>query len=203
MHTNLDVMNSPARRERIFKLLKRFDKKLVKFYLDEGPYELRKKLDIKEDDLWKMVFDYLLYEKNIVKTCVKQNAEYIHEMFADKGPEMIRKSFRLMENEYEDQWEYVMDYIGISRGSVYEYVSNNVSDLRSLIYHGKATKIREMLLLNKAKYDKVWEDILDLLLESVSTDAYTYSMFEQGIRMFSNLYNNGREHRSIRSLSSK
>ncbi len=190
-------MDHPIRKDRIFKLLKRFDKKLINFYLDNGPYELRKKLDIKEDDLWKTVFDYLLYEKNIVKVCVKQNAEYIHEMFAEKGPEMIRKSFRLMENEYSDQWEYVMDYIGVSRGAIYEYVSNNMSDFRSLVYHGKSSKIREMLLLDRAKYDKVWEDILDMLLESVSTDAYTYSMFEHGIRMFSNLYNNGREHRSI------
>lgn len=192
-------MDSRVRKDRIFKLLKRFDKKLVDFYLDKGPYELRKKLDIKEDDLWKMVFDYLLYEKRIVRVCVKQNAEYIHEMFADKGPETIRKSFRLTEDEYDEEWEYIMDYIGISRGAIYEYASNNLSDFRSLIYHGKPSKIRGVLGIDKPKYDKVWEDILDLLLESVSTDAYTYSMFEQGIRMFSSLYNNGRVHRSLRT----
>lgn len=195
-------MHSRSQKNRIYKLLKNYNDKLVDNYINEGPSELRKKLKIESDDVWEIVFDYLVFEKDIVKICVKKNITYIHDIFAEKGPEFLRSSFQIESVKYEDVWEYIMDYIGISRGALYEYVANNLSDLKGLIYYGKSSKIRENLCIDKYKYNRVWEEVLDMLLESVSTDAYTYSMYEQGLRMFTRMYHSGRKHRSLKKSES-
>lgn len=194
-------MESRIQKNRIISLIEKFDKKILKFYLENGPRELKKKLDIGNEEVWQIVFDHLMFEKEAVKVCIKRNPDYIKEIFINKGPEFLRNSFNIMDSKYDDVWEYVMDFIGVSHGAIYEHVSKDSLRLKSLIRNGKAGKIRELLYLNKRKYNKVWEEILDLLLECISFDNFTYNQFEQGLRFFTNLYNNGRKHRGLRSFN--
>ncbi len=194
-------MESRIQKNRIISLIEKFDKKILQFYLENGPRELKKKLDIGNEEVWQIVFDYLMFEKEAVKVCVKKNADYIKEIFVNKGPEFLRNSFNIMDSKYDDVWEYVMDFIGVSHGAIYEFVNKDSLRLKSLIRNGKAGEIREILYLNKRKYNKVWEEILDLLLECISFDNFTYNQFEQGLRFFTNLYNNGRKHRGLRSFN--
>jgi len=194
-------MDSRIKRNRIIAMLERYDKKLLKYYLDNGPYELKKKLDIGNEEVWSIVFDYLMYEKDAVRICIKKNTEFIRDLFAQKGPAFIRKSFCIESSKYDDIWEFVVDYIGISHGALFEYVNKESFNYKSMIRNGKATKIRNSLCLQKKKYNNVWEEILDLLLECISFSNFTHNQFEQGIRFFTNLYNNGRKHRSLRSFN--
>lgn len=193
-------MDSRIQKTRIIKLIEKFDKKLLKFYLENGPIELKKKLDIGSDEVWQIVFEYLMYEKEAVKVCVKKNTEYIKQIFINKGPEFLRNSFNITDSKYDDVWEFVMDFIGISHGAIFEYVNKDSIKFKSLIRNGKAGKIRDCLYLTRKKYNKVWEEILDLLLECISFDNFTHAQFEQGIRFFTNLYNNGRQHRSLKNF---
>jgi len=194
-------MSSPIRRNRIINMLEKYDKKLLQFYLNRGPAKLKKRLAIKDNDTWRIVFDYLVFEKNAVKVCTKKNANYIHSVFAEKGPNHIKKAFYLDHIKYESTFEEVMDFIGIAKGAIYEYVRNNSHHFKDLIRNGKTEGIRTELGLNKLKYDGVWEEILDILLESVSFDNFTHSMFEQGLRFFTNMYNTGRTHRSVKKIN--
>lgn len=182
-------------------MLEKYDKKLLKLYLNEGPASLKKRLEIKDNDLWKIVFDFLVFEKNAVKICTKKNANYIHSIFADKGPNHIKKAFYLDDSKYESVFEEVIDFIGIARGAIYEYVRNNSYYFQDLIRNGKAEQIRTELGLSKLKYNGVWEEVLDILLECVSFENFTYSMFEQGLRFFTNMYNTGRTHRSVKKTN--
>jgi hypothetical protein len=191
-------MDSRLKKKRIIKILERYQAKLINFYLVNGPSKLRTKLDIQDDDIWEIIFDYLVCEKDVIKLCVRNNPEYIHDVFSEQGPKELRENFAINDRKYDIEWEYVMDYIGVSRGALYDYVNNNIGEFRALIYKGKTGKIRELLCINKEKYDYVWENILDILLGAVSTQMFTYSMFEQGLHIFSNLYNQGRKHRSLK-----
>ncbi|MFC1810565.1 hypothetical protein ACFLZH_03635 [Patescibacteria group bacterium] len=190
-------MDSRIKKNRIIKMIEKYDKKILKYYLDNGPYELKKKLDVGNEEIWKIIFDYLVYEKDAVKICVKKNSEYVRDIFINKGPKALRKSFYLDSPEYDDIWQYIMDYIGIASGAIYVYVNKNASYYQNLIRNGKASQIRKSLELQKPKYDSVWEDILDILLECISFTNFTHCQFEQGIRFFTNLYNSGRKHRSL------
>jgi hypothetical protein len=192
------IMESRLQKQKIYKILNGYGSKLLNLYIEKGPSELREKLGIQSDDVWKIVFHYLVREKEAVKHCVRMHSEYIHELFAEKGPNMIRKVFEITEEIFDDEWEYVMDYVGISRGALYEYVSENKEKFRDLIYNGRSSKIRETLCIDKEKYNRTWETILDMLLECVATDVYTYNMYEQGISMFTRFYNEGRKHRPIK-----
>lgn len=180
-------------------MLEKYDEKLLKFYLNEGPAKLKKRLEIRDDELWRIVFDYLIFEKNAVNVCTKKNTNYIHSIFAEKGPNHIKKAFYLDNSKYESTFEEILDFIGIARGAIYEYVRNNSHYFQDLIRNGKAERIRIELGLEKLKYDGVWEEVLDILLECVSFKNFTYSMFEQGLRFFTNMYNTGRTHRSVKN----
>lgn len=194
-------MDSRLLKYRLFAILDRFESKLLNFYLKKGPLALRDKLDLKcNDKLWKVVFDYLVFEKEAVKFCTRKYPDYTYSLFCEKGPDFLRKSFLIEDKEYNDAWEYVLDYIGISRGALYEYVNNNKNQFKEFIYKGNATKIRDELGLTRKKYDRVWEEILDLLLECVTLENMNISMYEHGLKLFSNLYNVGRVHRSIRNF---
>lgn len=194
-------MESRIKKTRIISLIEKYDKKILQFYLKNGPIELKKKLDIGDEEVWQIVFDYLMFEKEAVKVCVKKNSDYINKIFVNKGPVFLRNSFNIADSKYNDVWEFVMDFIGISHGAIYEYVNKDSLKFKSLIRNGKAGKIRKILYLNKRKYNKVWEEILDLLLECISFDNFTYNQFEQGLRFFTNLYNNGRQHRSLKNFN--
>jgi len=194
-------MDSRLLKVRLFGILDKFEDKLLNFYLQNGPLALRQKLNLNEDDnMWKVVFDYLVYEKEAVKFCTRNFPDYTYSLFCENGPNFLRKSFLIEDKEYNDAWEYVLDYIGISKGALYEYVNNNKNYFKDLIYSGKTTQIRDELGLTRKKYDKVWEEILDLLLDCVSLENMNISMYEHGLKLFSNLYNVGRTHRSLRNF---
>lgn len=195
------LMDSRLLKFRLFALMDKFEDKLIHFYMLKGPSALRDKLGLNNDDkLWKVVFDYLVFEKEAVKFCTRKFPDYTYSLFCEKGPEFVRKGFLIEDKEYDDAWEYVLDYVGISKGALYEFVNNNKNYFKELIYNGRASQIREELGLTRKKYDKAWEEILDILLECVSFDNMNISMFEHGLKLFSNLYNVGRTHRSLKNF---
>ncbi|MBD3156417.1 hypothetical protein GF369_01180 [Candidatus Peregrinibacteria bacterium] len=196
-------MHSRHKRNKVYSMLHRYDDKLISHYLEHGPEGLRTTLGITSDRLWDVIFDYLVFEKEVVKYCTRNNSAYIHSLFAEHGPRAIRSAFQLNGDKYEDIWEYVMDYIGISRGALYEYVSEKSSLYREHIYRGECLSLRKDLAIEKDKYEHVWGEVLDLLLNAVSTDAFTHSAFEHGLHLFSTLYNRGRKQRSLRTWQHK
>lgn len=190
-------MESRQRKTRILSMLEKYDKKLLRFYLNNGPIELKKRLDIGSEEVWRIVFDYLMFEKNAIQVCIGNNPNYIYDIFANKGPEFLRKAFKLENCRYDEIWQYVVDYIGISRGALFSYVNKESSTYKNLILNGKTTEIRKKLQIDFKKYDKIWEEVLDILLECISFHNFTFSQFEQGLRFFTNMYNSGRKHRSL------
>lgn len=190
-------MRSRIKKHRIYSLLSRYEEKLVNAYIKDGPIELRKKLDLESDAYWNLIMQYLVYEKEVVKLCINRNPEYIYNFFVEHGPTVLRRVFDIENKYFDEAWECVIDYLGISRGALYAYVSNNANEFKKLIYSGKPLKIRKMLNLDKEKYINAWNEILDILLESVSTEKFSFGIYEQGMRMFINMYNQGRKHKRL------
>ena len=193
-------MHSRILKYRIYAMLDQYEQKILDYYLKHGPLALKQKLDIKDDDIWTTVFDYLIFEKEAVKFCVRKYSDYVHALFKEHGPMALRENFLIDAKKYDDAWQYVMEFIGISRGAIFEYVTEHKNEFKDLIYKGETSQIRNMLLLNGKNYNRIWEEILDLLLECVSFENINYSMFDHGLKLFSNFYNTGRKHRSIKRL---
>lgn len=191
-------MNSPSYEQRIQQILKRYRKKLLKRYLEWGPDELRIRLDIEDDREWELIFDYLVFEEKAIHKVVKIQSDYIKEIFTEEGPEFVRSVLYLDPQKYDEIFEHVMEFIGISHGALFDYVRTHEDEFRKYIFNGQASTIREKLGLNSVKYNGVWEEILDLLLDCVNTHAYSYSTYQQGLKLFSQLYNTGRKHRSVK-----
>jgi len=191
-------MKSRHERSKLYAILDKYDEKLVNKYIEYGPDGLREKLGVDSDKLWEVIFDYLVFEKEVVKLCVRNNSAYVHNLFVEKGPSLMRKAFSLQSSKYDDVWEYIMDYIGVSRGALYEYVTENAAKYRDKISRGECKSLRDELCIKNNKYERVWGEILDVLLNAVSTKAFTHSAFEHGIGLFSKLYNQGRVQRSLK-----
>jgi len=139
-------MKSRLYRNKVYNLITQFEDKIVDFYVTHGPVELRKKLNISNNDVW----------------------------------------------------EIIIDYIGISHGAMQKFIKNNLMNFKEMIYHGKAGEIRSMFFLDKPKYNVVWEEILDFLLEEISIENFSYNTYEHSLNMFSNIYNQGRIHRKLK-----
>ncbi|MBN1494559.1 hypothetical protein JW911_02340 [Candidatus Peregrinibacteria bacterium] len=191
-------MHSQTFKTRIYLMLDKHKDKVMDFYIKNGPYALRKKLNINDDNLWDIVFDYLVIEKEAVKYCVRVHSNYISGLYKSIGPAMLRQNFCIQDEKYNDIWEYVTDYIGISKGAIYDHISENKEKYNQLIYSGRASQIRKEFGLERNKYNQVWEEILDLLLECVSIENFNFGMFDHGLKMFSNFYNIGRKHRGLK-----
>jgi len=179
-------------------LLDKYENKVMDYYIKHGPFALKEKLNIKDNDLWNIVFDYLVIEKEAVKYCVRMHCDFVSNIYINNGPMILRQNFCIQDPKYNDIWEYVTDYIGISKGAVYEHISKNIENYKSLIHSGQASLIRKNLGLERNKYNQVWEEVLDLLLECVSLENYDFGMFDHALKLFSNLYNIGRTHRGLK-----
>lgn len=194
-------MDSRIRKNRVINMLEKYDKKLLNYYLNNGPERLKQAIDVGDNELWQIIFDFLVFEKNAVRICFKRNSNYIQSIFAEKGPKHMRAAFKLNDSKYDQVWEEFLDFIGIARGALFEYVRNESNHFKDKIKSGKAEEIRTELGLNKLKYSNVWEEVLDLLLECVSFENFNFNMYEHGLRFFTNMYNTGRKHRSVKKVN--
>ena len=136
--------------------------------------------------------------KNRIYSLISRFGDKVVDFYIAYGPEKLREKLNI---ENDNVWEIIVDYIGIFHNAMKIFVKNNAVDFKELIYKGKASEIRTMLCLDKAKYNLIWEEILDILLEEISTENFSYNTCEHSLRMFSNVYNSSRNHCDLKNYS--
>lgn len=172
---------------------------LTEVFIKEGPERLRQAMNFDNEKDWEELFDYLVTKQGVIKKCVLNYMDFFKEIVEKKGPYALRRIFKIESGKYDLDFEEVFDLVAVSTGALYEYVNNNKVVLAGRIQSGESLKLRYELGIEKKKYDGLWVEILDMLMNAVCEKYYDIRTFEHGITAFSNLINSLRTHRSLRS----
>lgn len=147
----------------ILKAIKGNEEKLMMTFIQQGPEELRKALHLEQDCDWNVVFDHLIFNKGLLQKCVKMFLPFFKQMVRQRGPLYVRSVLGIQDKLYDGVFDELFDFLAIAHGGVYDYVIDNSKVLGSLIRKGQGSIIRNVLCLNRSKYDDVWEEIVSQL----------------------------------------
>ncbi|MCA9374184.1 hypothetical protein KC725_03425 [Candidatus Peregrinibacteria bacterium] len=172
---------------------------VVEGFVQLGPDELRKALEIEDGERWQEVFDYMVLHKGVIKHCVRKYMDFFYDFMVDRGPLAIRSAFEIEDAKYDAVFEEIFDLVAIGKGALYDHVKKNMHVYVMSVRDGNANSLREELGLAGKRYQRVWEELLDQFMNAVCDSFYSERDVEQGMFLFDALMNSLREHRSLRS----
>ncbi|MBP7058046.1 hypothetical protein KBB06_01750 [Candidatus Gracilibacteria bacterium] len=174
---------------------------MMEMFIKEGPDALRNFLGVIDESDWKIIFDYLVMRRNVLEKCALNYLPFFKEIVEKYGPKVLKLMFKIDDPGYSESYERLLDLVAVSHGAIYNYVRNNCQVLASKILNGDAKSLRDELGLGKRKYDGLWAEILDILMNSCCHRVDEERQLEEGIRRFSLLMTAVREQRSLRSFN--
>lgn len=166
-----------------------------------GPDGLKMLLKVDSDDDWNRVYEHLVLNRGIVRKCVIQYMDFFYDLVVEKGPMSLRKAFNIEDKQYDDVFEGIFDLVAISKGSLMEYVRRNKRSLTRSVLRGNGAGLRRALCLDGNRYNSMWMEVLEILMNSVCIRYYDERMVDQGLMAFTNMMNSVRTQRSLRSFS--
>jgi hypothetical protein len=169
------------------------------FYM-RGPVFLKRKIE-KQGENFGSIYSILVFEHNVIKRIVLAHIDFFTKMFAVKGSNYFRQVFLIEDSKYDGIFEEIFDLLAISKGGIYEYIDNNEDFILQCIKKDGPNALRLVLGLNKQKYDELWLQILDGLMEKVCENYSDSRTIESGMKFFTLMMNTLREHRSLRSYN--
>jgi hypothetical protein len=173
---------------------------MMTVFIQQGPEVLRKQFGLQDENTWKMVFDRLVFSKEVVKKCVVNFMPFFRSLVVENGPMALRRVFEIEAGKYDAVFEQIFDLVAVSDGAIYDYVYLNGGMLASKIKSGKADSLRKDMGMTGARYDRLWGDLLGIMCAEVCAQVETENSFDRGLRAFSLMMNGMREHRSLRSF---
>lgn len=186
-----------AYRELLIQSLQGREEQCMIIFVEKGPEELKKMLRLTRDTDWKIVFDYLVFQKDLLKICVRQFMDFFRELVADQGPHALRKILGIEDKAYDGVFEYIFDLVAISSGALFDFVARHRKDFLSQIHQNKGQNIRNTLGIHKKKYDAIWQQIVELLYDEFQRENIDQRILGQGIASFDLMMNILRKHRSL------
>jgi len=181
--------------------LKTREESLMELFIQQGPEALKQQLGISNEQDWKLVFDRLVFSKDVIKKCVVNFMPFFKKMVIDHGPVVLRTILSIEENCYDKVYEQVFDLVGVSDGAIYDYVYAHGDYLSARVRNGDAAALRAELGINKSKYDQLWAELLGILHARVCETINLQSNLERELDAFSKIMSVAREQRSLRSYA--
>jgi len=181
----------------IFEAIKGYEREIMAIFIQEGPDALRYKLRIKRDEDWNRIFDYLVFQKDLLKVCVLQFIDFFKKLVEEKGPLAMRSVLGIQSRMYDSVFEGLFDLVAVSHGALFQHVETQKRQLFDQIKAGKGSELRENLGLSKQKYDNLWEEIVKSLLNDFGVQLVDERIMEQGLSSFARLFNMLRDHRPL------
>jgi hypothetical protein len=169
---------------------------LIYKYILNGPTVLKELMKIKEEE-WRVVFDYLVFEKNLLYKCVADNRDFFIEKYIKFGTSHVRDVLDILDEKYDSIWEVLFDFIAISNDGLYYHVLEHRNRYISALKTRGADFVRKVLGISSSKYAESWGMVLDFLLHSVCDDIFSEQTFEHSLKAFSMITNGAREYRPI------
>lgn len=169
---------------------------LIKKYIADGPTALRKKLGLNEEQ-WQVIFDYFVFEHNLLFKTVSYSSEFFLENYVKFGMTHLREILDVVDAKYDAIFEIVFDYLAISKEGLYFHVLENRDKYMIALYARGCEFMKKILGISKEKYEEHWGKVLDILLNACCDAIFSDRTFENGLNSFVYLMNRVREHRAI------
>lgn len=170
---------------------------LMVTYIQQGPEAVRAKVGVARDESWRDIFDRLVFNGDVLMKCVVNFMPFFKNMVVEHGPLVLRDIFDIREAKYDSVFERLFDLIAVSNGALYDYAYKNRVDLFSKIKRGEGDLVREALCLTGARYDALWSEILNMLVDAVCDQILEDRMKEDGLKVIVKLFEAVREQRGI------
>ncbi len=170
--------------------------KLIDRYIVDGPTALKEKMEL-SDEQWKVIFDHLVFEQNLLYKTVVQAKDFFLDNYIKHGMAHVREIMNAVDDSYNLPLEIVFDFLAISNDGLYYHVLQN-RDRYMIAFKARGGDfVRKVLGIWKEKYEENWAKILDLLLHSVCDDIFDERNFDEGLKAFSLMMNSTRLHRPV------
>lgn len=170
--------------------------KLIDRYITDGPTALKEELGL-SDDQWRVIFDHLVFEQNLLYKTVVQAKDFFLDNYVNHGMAHVRDIMDIVDDAYNLPLEIVFDFLAISNDGLYYHVLQN-RDRYMIAFRARGGDfVRKVLGIWKEKYEENWAKILDLLLHSVCDDIFDERNFDAGLKAFSAIMNASRVHRPV------
>lgn len=189
-------MNFKDKKSLIDHLVKGRENLLIEKYIVDGPSKLKKSLKI-SDKQWKIFFDYLVFEENLLYKCIIANKDFFADIYIKFGSAHVREVLDIQEMKYDIIWEMLFDFIAIANENLYYHVLEHRDRYMTALKARGTDFIRKVLGIWKPKYEENWAKVLDFLLNAVCDAIFSEQTFEHGLKAFSLIMNGTREHRPV------
>ncbi|MFH1284413.1 MAG: hypothetical protein ABIH78_02380 [Candidatus Peregrinibacteria bacterium] len=170
--------------------------KLVDRYISEGPKTLRESLKLTEEQ-WLDVFDYLVFEHNLLYKCVTRSADFFVDEYVKHGAAGLREILDIADSKYDRAFEIVFDFVAISKDGLYYHVIEHRNTYMAAMRARGGDFVRKVLCIWNDKYEETWARVLDFLLHAVCNGIFSEQTFEHGLRAFSKIMNRVRPQRAL------
>lgn len=170
---------------------------IIRRYLVEGPDVLVSSLGLNADE-WAVIFEKLVFEHNILYKCVINSLDFFVDLFIRYGNDHLRKILNVRSSSYDGAWyEQVFDLVAVSNEGLKFHVLENKSKYTGLLVSGRGDELRAKFGILGLRYNGLWEEVLDILLNSACEEIFSGRSFDHAISAFCRSYSSSRAHRKI------
>ena len=169
---------------------------LIEAYMVAGPTELRKAMGFKKAEFG-VIFDYLVFEYDLLYRCVAQNIDFFVDLYVKYGMKHVRAVLEIEAGKYDSLIEDLFKLIAIANEGLYLNVLQNRARYLLAFKARGGEFLRRILGISDGKYDYIWKKVLDILLNAACDGLFSERTLERGLERFSMMMNEGRMHRVI------
>ena len=146
--------------------LKGHEERLMTLFIQQGPQALRQALKVPNDFVWSVVFDHLVFQQDVLKRCVEMFFPFFKDYVLKNGPLALRELFGIQDARYDEVFEKLLDDMVIARGLLFEHIHANIINYLQALNPEQGSEIRTQLGLAQKKYDPLWKEVMDFLLDA-------------------------------------
>jgi len=172
------------------------ESELIASYIDKGPTELQHELGL-DDRQWQVVFNYLIFQHNLLFKCVVANTEFFTQDYIKYGASHIRQVLDVTDELYDKMWQLAFDLIAISHEALLSHVVEHRDRYMEALWEHGSDFVRKVLGIFEDRYEDHWVKVLDFLLHSTCDDMFSSRNYDYSLKAFSQIYNGTRVHRRI------
>ncbi|MCK9186637.1 hypothetical protein M0P48_04340 [Candidatus Gracilibacteria bacterium] len=190
------MLNEKDKNLVIERIAKGHEDELVRRYIVLGPTKLKEEIALNDEEFG-VVFDYLVFENNLLYKCVVANSDFFLDQYVRHGMAHLRDMLGVLDEKYDKMCEVIFDFLVISHDGLLLHVIEHRDKYLDSLHEYGSDFVRKVLGISNSKYCENWEKVLDFLLNAVVKNIVSEKTFDQGITAFTMIYNGSREQRPI------
>ena len=169
---------------------------LIERYIMDGPMAMKVEMGVSEAQ-WRVIFDYLVFEHNLLYKLVASNVEFFSDFYVRHGVAGLRELLDIEAGYYNQVFEAVFDFLAIAHDGLRLHILENREKYLLALKARGIHYLKKILNVDKAKYEESWLHVLEFLLSAACEAMFSEQSYEHGVRAFSMLVNGTREHRAL------